>query len=259
MLNKEQEIMLAVQYHHDLVESKGYHVVMTSLVGSQNYNLDTEASDIDTFSFIFPSLEDLARAESPKAGIIFAEDGHCNFKDIRVALGLLKKTSPNSLEYFVSKYKVYNPVYKDILNEYLDNDTVLWSMIHCNYKHMLDAIAGMANQLTKRNMPAGKRFSHALRLDNMIYHFFNSNEPRNVLDLMWRGDRELALQAKLDKNEENDTFYNSECNQIARKLSIYSNTWNTDDLHKQIEETGLKLINKFQMELFQKYLMETNK
>jgi hypothetical protein len=56
-------------------------------------------------------------------------------------------------------------------------------MIHCNYEHMLYAMAGMAHQLTKRNMPAGKRFSHALRLDDMYYHFMNSPNAMAVLDM----------------------------------------------------------------------------
>ena len=193
-----EEIMRAVKYHHDLVESKGYFVIMTSLVGSQNYGLDHDNSDIDTYSLIYPSWDDFIHARDAKAGIIFAEDGHCNFKDMRVALNLLEKTSPNSVEYFTSKYKVYNPAFEQVLKRYLEDDDKLYKMIHCNFYHMLNAIAGMAHQLTKRNMPAGKRFSHALRLDNMVYHFFNSNEPRAILDLVWRGDRELALQAKLD-------------------------------------------------------------
>ena len=254
-----EEIMRAVQYHHNLVESKGYHVVMTSLIGSQNYGLATNASDIDTFSFIFPSFEDLARAEDPKAGLIFAEDGHCNFKDVRIALNLLKKTSPNSVEYFTSKYKIYNPNYKFLLEEYLDYNVVLWNMIHCNYKHMLNACAGMAHQLIKRNMSAGKRYSHALRLNDMIYNFFNNQEAQAILDFRPGGDRQLALQAKFDTNIDNDKFYNNECEQIARKLTIYADTWETSDWHNGVEANGLQLINKFQMELFKIYLMETNK
>ena len=255
-----QEIMQAVQRHHEIVESKGYHVVMTSLVGSQNYNLDTENSDIDTYSFILPSFEDLARGEPEKAGLIFADDGHCNFKDIRFALNLLKKASPNSVEYFASKYKVYNPLYKDVLEPYLEYEPNLWCMIHCNYGHMLGAIAGMARQLTKRNMPAGKRFSHALRLDDMVYNFFNSeNEVAPILELRPGGDRDLALQAKLDTNPANDNYYNIECEAIANKLAEFANNWTTNQFYESDERDGMELINELQEELFKKYLMETVK
>ena len=56
---EDEAILAAVRRHHEIVEQKGYFVVMTSLVGSQNYDLDTEASDIDTFSLILPTLEEL--------------------------------------------------------------------------------------------------------------------------------------------------------------------------------------------------------
>ena len=257
---EDKAILAAVKRHHDAVAAKGYLVVMTSLVGSQNYDLDDTDSDIDTFSLVYPSLDDLAIAKPPFTTCFEAKDGgHCEVKDIRLALNLLKKTSPNSVEYFTSKYKIYNPLFEDILKKYLEDNNILWNMIHCNYKHMLYAMAGMAHQLTKRNMPAGKRFSHALRLDDMVYHFFNSSNASAVLDLRAGGDRDLAMIAKRDLNPENDEAYNNECEQIAIKLDIYKECFVVTDNIKEIEECGLKLINQFQIELFKKYIMETIK
>jgi len=181
-----KDVMSAVKHHHRLVEDKGFEVVMTVLIGSQNYGLDTENSDIDTFSFILPSATDLAVAAAPKSGEFEVEDGKCMYKDIRLALNLLKKTSPNSVECFLGKYRYYNPVYADILEKYLDNETILNYMIHCNYSHMLYAMAGMAHQLTKRNMPAGKRYSHALRLYSMSDTFFDSIQSGYLLELLPR-------------------------------------------------------------------------
>lgn len=258
--DKEEDdaILAAVKRHHELVESRGYFVVMTSLIGSQNYDLDTKNSDIDTFSLIFPSLKELIHADNPKAGIIFAQDGHCNFKDIRVALNLLRKTSPNSVEYFTSKYKVYNSNYKSILSYFLDNNGILWDMIHCNYKHMLHAMAGMAHQLTERNMPAGKRFSHALRLDDMFYHFFNSYNAGAILEMRPGGDRDLAIAAKHDTNKENDVYYNRECQEIAAKLDNYKNEFELTEELECIQERGFAFIDKFQTKLFKQYLEELN-
>ena len=208
---EDEAILAAVKRHHDAVAAKGYLVVMTSLVGSQNYDLDDEHSDIDTFSFVFPPLSDLVLAKDPYAGMFELEDGHCEIKDVRLALNLLRKASPNSVEYFTSKYKIYNPIFENILHEYLDDNSKLYGMIHCNYEHMLTAIAGMAHQLTKRNMSAGKRFAHAIRLYNMQYHFLNSVNAGAVLDLTNRGDRDLALIAKRDIDPKNEDAYNFEC------------------------------------------------
>ena len=255
-----QEIMQAVQRHHDLVKSSGYNVIMTSLVGSQNYGLDHDGSDIDTYSLIYPSWNDVIHAKDAKAGIIFAEDGHCNFKDMRIALNLLEKTSPNSVEYFASKYKVYNPNYEAVLKSYLEDNDKLYKMIHCNYNHMLAAIAGMAHQLTQRNMPAGKRYSHALRLDNMLYNFITGNDAFNIFDMWFSGDRELALQAKLNTNSNDDEFYNHECELIAKKLDIYKETFKCSDEQEILEREGLRLIDAFRWQIGSIYLMmETKK
>ena len=256
---EDETILTAVKRHHDAVAAKGYLVVMTSLVGSQNYDLDDEHSDIDTFSLIYPTLGDLALARDPYAGMFEAEDGHCEVKDIRLALNLLKKASPNSVEYFTSKYKIYNPIFKDILHEYLDDNTKLWNMIHCNYEHMLYSMAGMAHQLTKRNIPAGKRFCHALRLDDMYYHFMNSVNACAVLEMRPGGDRDLALIAKRDTDEEHELAYDDQCEQIANKLDICKDNFKLTEEQEKTQQYGLSLIDSFQWKLFKKYLMETNK
>ncbi len=256
---EDEAIFAAVKRHHDAVAAKGYLVVFTALVGSQNYDLDNEKSDVDTFSFIYPSLNDLAMGKDLYSGMFEFEGGHCEVKDIRLAFNLLKKASPNSVEYFTSKYKIYNPIFEDILKEYLDDNTKLWNMVHCNYVHMLDAMAGMARQLSKRNMPAGKRFSHALRLEDMFYHFMNSANASAVLELRTGGDRDLALAAKRDTLAENEEIYNRECEQIANRLRSYKENFSHNDEIERIEQFGRALINSFQWKLFQKYLMETNK
>lgn len=258
-LEEDEAVMAAVRRHHNAVANKGYLVVMTSLVGSQNYDLDHEGSDIDTFSLVFPPLNDLAQAKEPYAGMFEFEDGHCEVKDMRLALNLLKKTSPNSVEYFTSKYKVYNPLFEDVLKEYLDDNAKLWHMVHCNYEHMLYAMAGMAHQLTKRNMPAGKRFAHALRLDDMYYHFMNSPNASAVLELRMGSDRELALSAKLNTDETKDAEYDEQTEQLAARMDRYKEAFVKDKTVELVEEKGMALVNSFQWKLFKKYLMETNK
>lgn len=258
-LEEDEAVMTAVRRHHNAVANKGYLVVMTSLVGSQNYDLDHEGSDVDTFSLVYPPLSDLAQAKEPYAGMFEFEGGHCEVKDIRLALNLLKKASPNSVEYFTSKYKVYNPVFEEVLKEYLDDNAKLWHMVHCNYEHMLYAMAGMAHQLTKRNMSAGKRFAHALRLDDMYYHFMNSPNASAVLELRMGGDRELALAAKLNTDKEKDLEYDDQTEQIANRMDRYKESFVKNKTVELVEEKGMALINSFQWKLFKKYLRETNK
>lgn len=253
---EDDKILAAVKRHHDFIAEQGYFVVMTSLIGSQNYDLDYEESDIDTFSFIFPSLEQLARADQPEAGTFVVEDGHCNYKDIRCALNLLKSTSPNSVEYFVSKYKIYNPKFEILLKEYLEDNDKMWHMVHCNYEHMLNGIAGMSRQLTTRNMPAGYRFSHALRLISMHHHFINSHNASAVLDMKMDGTRDLALDAKRDKTTLHIDEYNSKCEEISEFLDTLKNKFVLTEEYQKIQIRGNALIDELQKRLTKQYLME---
>ena len=255
-MRTSEELFDAVLKHHRLVEQAGYHVVMTMLVGSQKYGLDDDYSDVDTYSLVFPSFDDLANAEQPLKDEFPADDGNCYVKDMRTALYLLRHTSPNSVEYFTSKYIVYNALYQELFEEYLLNDSCnskLWYMLHCNYDHMFDAMAGMAKQLTLRNMPAGKRYSHALRLQDMSERFLNDVTAKSLLDMLNAKRVKKARDAKRDSG--NEEFYNSECLAIAEKLKELKSKY-YHDLVKDIEQRGLVLINEFQDKLFKKYLME---
>lgn len=256
---EDDTILTAVKCHHDAVAAKGYLVVMTSLVGSQNYDLDDELSDIDTYSLVYPPILDIANAKDPYCGMFELKDGHCNIKDVRLALNLLKKTSPNSAEYFTSKYKIYNPIFEPSLKAYLDNNDRLYYMIHCNYHHMLSSIAGMAKQMSKRNMTAGKRYCHAIRMDNMMYHYLNSPNASSILDMRAGGDRDLAMIVKRDLSAENNIEYEQQCKQIADKLTIIKDNFVLSEEQNRAQQVGDSLINSFQWRLFKTYLEEVNK
>ena len=247
------DIMQAIKAHHEFIKACGHEVVMTVLIGSQNYLLDNDNSDIDTFTFILPGAEDLAFAREPLSGEIEAEDGKCMYKDIRLALNLLKKTSPNSVECFTGQYRYYEPKYTSILEKYLDNEYTINKMIHCNYEHMLYAMAGMAHQLIKRNMPAGKRYSHALRLYSMKDNFLDFAPSFQLLKLLPR-DYQEALHAKRDTLESHDAYYNDGCVSIANILDDCRDTFKKTPIQCAIEVEGLKLIEEMQQELMHYYI-----
>lgn len=256
MSNDTKKIMKAVKRHHQYLEDQGYHVVFTSLIGSQNYNLADENSDIDTYSFIYPTFDQFAAKVDPEIKTIQLDDGQCNIKDVRTALYLLQNTSPNSVEYFTSKYKVYNPIYKDILSTYLKDgcDSKLWYMTHSNYRHMYNAIIGMSIQLTQRNMPAGKRYSHALRLQDMADHFRISPTAGAILEMDW-ARRELAMRAKRSTD---DGYYDKLTQQVAEELKESCNKDVYVEWQKEIEDAGRIYIQDFARELFKRYINVLN-
>lgn len=233
--------------HQDLVKQKGFEPLMTVLIGSQNYFLDTPTSDIDTITFTLPSIEELAKNKAPSSGEFEVSNGKCIYKDIRLGLNLLKKPSPNSIESFYTRYRVFSSHCYG-LPEFLQNDSIFYA----NYIHMLDACAGMAHQLTKRNMLAGKRYSHALRLKNMVPNYIS--HCTHSLFYMSLDDTIKAKQAKRDQNIEHDNYYNNGCQSIAQYLDEIKASFTPTKEQLDEEKYALNLIEQFQVQLFKEYL-----
>ncbi len=243
-------IMEHVKAHHNKIASLlGGEVVMTSLIGSQNYELDTENSDYDTFSLVLPSFEDLAFAKDPAAGEYDVGDGKCMYKDIRIALNLLKKPSPNSLEIFFSDYVYINPRYEEIIDNYIKYPPHAQYVMHCNYQHMIDACTGMSVQLSKRNMPSGKKLAHAIRMKNMLPYYLDNLYAKDILKI--HNPRDLLLARKVkpitDKN------FDEVCTEIAHYICLLGKNFNKTERHTEVEKLGIAYVEQFQFDIMNKY------
>ena len=245
------EVMKAVRRHHDSVcekaNERNVSVIMTVLDGSQNYGLDHAGSDIDTFSFVLPSVRDMSQLKEPITTEYWVEDGKCSVKDIRLALNLLIKTSPNSLEWFTSKFQIKEPDYENILAYYLA-EPILNQMIHSNYFHMLKACEGMSHQLSKRNMPVGKRYSHCLRMIDMWETYLKGD--KHPLSFRSEENRLVALNAKLSQNED----MQEKCEEVADYFHRIAKEFSITEEQKQKEQEGQKLVRQFEYDLMMRHL-----
>lgn len=256
-MNKEI-IINCVKAHADKVKEfikpYGAQHIITVLVGSQNYGLDSENSDIDTYSFVAPSLYNLMTGKEPLNKEYEVEDGKCVVKDIRLAFNLLRKPSPNSIECFVSKYKYYEPAYEEILKEFLENEIKLRVLVHANFKNMLNAIAGTANGLHGRNMTEGKKYAHCLRLEEMMMKYLDWKvSPFLYLDLSEK-TRNWARAAKFGELNLTNEYMNEQIHAIAEILTYKAQSFILSEEQRIHEYFSLMLIDSFQTTLFNKYL-----
>ena len=245
----------AVKNHHWLVQKKfpNHTLVMTSLIGSNNYDLATPASDIDTITFFFPTFEELATGLGMTSGEFEVDDGKCIYRDIRLSLNLLKSTSPNSIEYFTSHYIYIEPTFEDVMNRRLKNPEILFYLTHCSYWCMICAINGMAYQMLDRNMPIGKRYSHILRLKSMYKTFMDNSMTKDLLKLT-PSDYQLAQEAKFYDDESKHDAYLSSMTKISEYLWDCRDSFVHTKEMEEIEEIGKFQVNKLQKELFDLYL-----
>ena len=61
----DEKVFNQMMRHKKFAESKGYDVILASVYGSQNYALETEESDVDSYLIVMPPLEDLALNRKP--------------------------------------------------------------------------------------------------------------------------------------------------------------------------------------------------
>jgi len=248
---QKQKILDKVQNHHYFVENYlPDEVIFTALIGSQNYNLDTENSDIDTITFILPSLSSFYTTEQLISKEYELEDGKAVIKDIRLFFKLLRKSSPNSIEWICSHYMYINPTYETVI-ERMRNDCNLLSS--CDILNMLHAIAGTATQLHGRNMTIGKRFSHVLRLDDMMYTYTVNFENGDFLALR-PGDMRMALDAKTGHCNLTDDEIKSECDKLTTKINQEVTDYHLTSIDINRMALARALLKFHERRLFETYL-----
>ena len=189
MKSNERYIMERVNQHHraalDYVKKKGGYIIGTFLHGSQNYNLNTAESDVDTISIYVPTI-DFAIVNSPKNHQLIMDDGsneHSTIKDIRNYVNELLKSNPNAIELLYTKYSIFIWDFKYFIAERK-------KFLKYNPSSFFDAANGLAFTYLKRCDEKGVRnfYRIAIMLDkvssNIICdpYFLSDMQRENVFN-----------------------------------------------------------------------------
>ena len=117
-MNKiEREVNIYLRLGEHLGESLIYfdvnNIVGIFLQGSQNYNLDTPTSDIDTKLITTPLLKDLAlNRKAISTTHVRDNEEHIDWKDIRLYMETFCKQNLNFLEILFTDFFWINPIYE---------------------------------------------------------------------------------------------------------------------------------------------------
>ena len=92
-------------------------IVTIALQGSQNYQLDTPESDIDTKLIVVPSFKDIAMNAKPVSTThVRANNEHTDWKDIRLYRDCFRKQNLNFVEILFTPYSLDNSLYEEQWN-----------------------------------------------------------------------------------------------------------------------------------------------
>lgn len=110
---KEEKIAKAIEeWKATLFEKYGEnHIFNITLYGSQNYNIDTENSDVDVKAIYVPSLKEAVFDKRISEELHNRRNEHCEVKDIREMWKMYAKQNINFLETLYTEYRWDNPKY----------------------------------------------------------------------------------------------------------------------------------------------------
>lgn len=246
MKSNEHYIMERVSHHHqaawDYVEKKGGYIIGTFLHGSQNYNLDTTESDVDTISIYVPTV-DFAIVNSPKNHQLIMEDGsneHCTIKDIRNYVNELLKSNPNAIELLYTKYSIYGWDFKYFIDK-------REKFLKYNPSSFFDAADGMAFSYLKRCDEKGVRNFYRIEIMLNNISLDNINNPYFLTDIQ-REDIFNAARAEKEYGDLGQFFGNmKDVLSATYEKKFYTalpDGFDREAFQDEIKEHMIKLIKK---------------
>ena len=194
-------IKIRIAAHADKVIKKygKENVLGVFLYGSQNYNLATENSDVDTVAIIVPTFSDLC-LRSPISKELNIDEEHCNVKDIREYMKMIRKQNINFTETLFTEYFLVNPKYQSIWNLFTLQKNNLVQMdpdraIIAAYHQAENTFKRILNFEDNDIVHDCKRFVNTYRLIDFCYKFYNGKDFLSCIQ-QTGNNRERLLKIK---------------------------------------------------------------
>lgn len=248
----KDETKLTVNYKlttilSEVIEKVGIdekRVACLGLYGSQNYNMDSENSDIDCECFIFPTRDDIIFGNRLYSTCINTSYGTCHVKDIRMAFNELRKASPNILEVFATPYALINIEYSHLFSQI--DDCINYFAVLNPYR-FIHGLEGLLRRYEK-DIENPKYFANYIRICEMIERAIQGD---NYKDLLIPKNSDYLTELKYSDKIANNTLNAAkECAKVIKQImeDFYSHS------DKGSNQGVLAAINFYESELMEKYI-----
>ena len=187
------KIMERLQHDYAITRAK-YEVLGVFLFGSQNYNCQTDTSDIDTKVIVIPTLDEMILGQIKINETIPCCDGEITIFDIKHMHDYIKKQNINFLEILFTDYYIINPKYETIwedmrkhaekiarLNEFAAVQCINGVFMN-KYKKLFHAVPSNAAAIEKYGYD-GKALADCVRLYQVVTHYIQKSSYAECLKL----------------------------------------------------------------------------
>ena len=179
-----RDLQKAIQEHKNKVlELYPEHQILGIFVyGSQNYNIATENSDVDTKAIIVPTLYNLAINPINVNVIKFENGEQCVVMDVRHLVANFRKQNINFVEILFTPYCWINPDYKVTWQIFFQLEAE--HIATYNPQYCLKSICGQAIRTLKQDKNDAKKYANGLRLRYFLTNYFDK-DINSYKDCIW--------------------------------------------------------------------------
>lgn len=187
------------------------------LYGSQNYNIATETSDVDSVAIIVPDMDDLIFNVPVSKEYHFANGEHCVVKDIREIVKMWKKQNINFLEILFTDYFYIQEFYVPFWNNFLN---IRDEIVYYDVEKTFNSISGQAKHTYLRNPDDNKIKANALRMYYFLRAYLSGLPYKDCLTIGWNIILDVK-EGRLDLNYEGEEFL-SKFDKLKENIKVES-------------------------------------
>ena len=163
---KDERLLDAIKNYKKLLEDRGYEVIYIGLYGSQNYNLDDEASDIDCKAIIMPTLHDII-FRKPTSITVEQPTGNIDVKDLITYYDVIKKGNFSFIEAIDTEYYIGDEYIKELLKRFRPNKKSILGAMHEKRKALTHEYPSKTAEFEKWGFDP-KQYHHIIRLFDLL-------------------------------------------------------------------------------------------
>ena len=249
-MNKFIVTLKDLQRHYNLAANyvNIENIIGCYLIGSQNYQLDDEQSDIDTIVLVAPTLRDIALNKKPISKTYIQDNGeHTTLKDIRLFINGIKKGRLDCLEILYTQYYMINPIWIDLASE-LRNNRENYSRY--NENAVIQAAAGIVKSCNKKD-PKPKDLYNSIRMRDFLMDYLYKVIPKkNSYEKSLIGDFSLIVCKRKTNLTEKDLKVlasNEDIVKLLLKDLKYESSLNDkekDIIEQELDNFAIKFVQR---------------
>ena len=236
------------------------HLIGVFLYGSQNYNVHTKNSDVDTKAIYVPTLEQLAFGDNTKSQTLTLENNeHCELMTISHFVNNVLKQNVNFVEVMFTDYFWLNPKWE---KRWMLMIQPKEAIARYDVKKAVLSICGQALHTLKQYDIGSdpKKVANAIRMEHFLYRYTNGRFK--YMDCI-SFSNDSALRNSILKLKQHEVPF-EQCQMIAKTskeiFEQYRETYLAEIdspniivenwLHEQTQKIILKGINEYENKKF---------